>query len=75
MKLIYKGKFDGNPDSIPHGEHQPNAVKFKEAEDPKKLAVLANLLALGLIVITLVLLFWRGGIGAYNFWGVAAIQA
>lgn len=72
MKLIYKGKFDGNPDSIPHGEHQPNAVKFKEAEDPKKLAVLANLLALGLIVITLVLLFWRGGIGAYNFWGVAA---
>lgn len=31
MKLIYKGKFDGNPDSIPHGEHQPGAVKFKEA--------------------------------------------
>lgn len=72
MNLIYKGKFDGNPDSIPHGEHQPGAVKFKEAEDPKKLAVIANGLAIGLMAITLVLLFWRGGGDAYNFWGVAA---
>lgn len=72
MKLIYKGKFGGEPSSIPHGEHQPGAVKFKEAEDPKKLAVIANGLALGAMVVTLVLLFWRGGGEAYNIWGVLA---
>ena len=72
MKLIYKGKFDGNPDSIPHGEHQPGAVKFKEAEDPKKLAIIANGLAVGVMIITLGLLFWRGGIKAYNIWGALA---
>ena len=72
MKLIYKGKFDGNPDSIPHGEHQPDAVKFKEAEDPKKLAVIANGLSVVAMVVTIVLLFWRGGVEAYNVWGVLA---
>lgn len=53
MKLHYMGKFSGNVADIPHGEHKPNAVKFKEADDPKKLAVIANAWAL---VITLVCL-------------------
>ena len=37
MKLIYKGKFNGDANSIPHGEHKPGAVKFREPENPKKL--------------------------------------
>ena len=70
MKLIYKGKFDGNVESIPHGEHQPGAVKFKEPEDPKKLAVIANGISIGILVLTIALLFWRGGVQGYNIWGV-----
>ena len=31
MKLHYKGKYDLNPESLPHGEHKPGAVRFKEA--------------------------------------------
>lgn len=37
MKLHYKGKYDLNPESLPHGEHKPGAVRFKEAEDTKEL--------------------------------------
>ena len=33
MKLTYKGKYDGNPQTLPHGEHVPGAVKFKECEE------------------------------------------
>ena len=61
MKLICKGKFDGNPESLPHGEHRPGAVIFKEPETPKKLAVIANIIALS---------FLRGGIRAYRFIGL-----
>ena len=57
MKLVYQGKFSGNVEDIPHGEHKPGAVKFKEIDDPKKLGVVANAIAL---VITLVCL------GAYS---------
>ena len=35
MRLHYKGAYDLNPESIPHKEHIPGAVKFKEAEDCK----------------------------------------
>lgn len=43
MKLHYKGTYDLNPDSLPHGEHKPNAVPFKEAENSKQLAIIANI--------------------------------
>lgn len=42
MKFHYKGKYDLNPESLPHGEHMPGAVKFNEVSDTKKLAVIAN---------------------------------
>lgn len=69
MKLIYKGKYNENPESLPHGEHMPGAVKFKECEDPKQLALMANGIALGVTVAALAILFLRGGLRAYNFWG------
>lgn len=53
MKLIYKGKFDGNPASLPIREHMPDSVKFKEFDNPTTLAIFANILA---VVITLVFL-------------------
>lgn len=54
MKLHYKGKYDLNPESLPHGDHMPEAIKFKEASDSKKLSVIANSLGMVLIVIFIV---------------------
>lgn len=70
MKLIYKGKFDGNPDSIPHGEHKPGAVKFKEPEDSKKLGLIANGIACVVAAIAVLGVILRGGFENFSVWGV-----
>lgn len=54
MKLIYKGKFSGNPEDIPHGEHKPNAVAFKEPQDMKTFAIYMNIASLVLTVLCLI---------------------
>ena len=59
MKLHYKGKFDLNPDSLPHGEHMPGAVKFKEAESSKQMAIIANILSVVLMIVFAVLAVLR----------------
>ncbi len=59
MKLHYKGKYDLNPDSLPHGEHKEGAVKFKEAEDSKKLSIIANIAATVIMVVLAVPAFFR----------------
>ncbi len=61
MKLIYKGKFNGDLQTLPHGEHIPGAVKIKECDDPKKLGLLANAVALVVMLGLLALYFWRAG--------------
>ncbi len=61
MKLTYKKKFDGDPNSLPHGEHKPNAVKFKEFDDPKKLAIFANGLSIVIMIVFAIPVFLRWG--------------
>lgn len=61
MKLVYKGKFDGNEESLPCKPHQPNAVRFRECDSPKKLGLLANLLAVALMVVCAVVYYLRVG--------------
>ena len=61
MKLHYKGTYDLNPDSLPHGEHPPGAVPFKEAEDSKALAKVAGIASLVLLIVFSVLLYLRCG--------------
>ena len=51
MKLHYMGKYDLNPDNLPHGEHKEGCVKFKEAEDSKKLAFWANIAAYTIMLV------------------------
>ncbi|MBR5490512.1 MAG: DUF3267 domain-containing protein [Oscillospiraceae bacterium] len=51
MKLHYMGKYDLNPDNLPHGEHKEGCVKFKEAEDSKKLAFWANIAAFAIMLV------------------------
>ena len=74
MKLIYKGKYDGNLESLPHGEHKPGAVKFKECDDPKKLGALANEIALVITVVALILFFLRGGMDAFSILGALFVM-
>lgn len=71
MKLHYMGRFSGDPASLPHGEHKPGAVPFKEVQDPAKLALLANGLALALALPLAALALWRGG-AYFTFWQFAA---
>lgn len=59
MKLHYKGKYDLNPDSLPHGEHKEGAVKFKEAEDSKKLSIIANVASVFIMLLLAVPAFFR----------------
>ncbi len=59
MKLHYKGKYDLNPDNLPHGEHKEGAVKFKEAEDSKKLSIIANTVSVVIFVLLAVAAFFR----------------
>ncbi len=51
MKLHYRGKYDLDPASLPHGEHMPGAVKFREAGSSKKMALIANGLCIVLILL------------------------
>lgn len=67
MKLHYKGKYNLNPDSLPHGEHQPDAVPFKEAKDSKTLAVIANGICIVLMIILAIPAWIRCG-EYYNSW-------
>ncbi len=38
MKIIFKGKFDGNADSLPYRPHKEGAVKFIECDNSTELA-------------------------------------
>lgn len=55
MRLHYMGKYNLDPKSIPHGEHIPGAVKFKEAETTKELGIIANLLSLAIFIVLLII--------------------
>ncbi|MDO4337828.1 MAG: DUF3267 domain-containing protein [Eubacteriales bacterium] len=71
MKLIYKGKFDGNQDSLPCREHMPGAVKFKECDDIKKFSIFINVFACVVTIALVCTLFIRGGRYSYSFLGLA----
>lgn len=71
MKLHYMGKYDLNPDSLPHGEHKDGCVKFKEAEDSKKLAFWANIAAFIIMVVLAVPAMFRMKDALYSSLGMA----
>jgi len=50
MKLIYKGRFDGHPETMPQGPDHPGAVAFREADTLGRMALQANGLALAIMV-------------------------
>ncbi|WP_298483371.1 DUF3267 domain-containing protein [uncultured Ruminococcus sp.] len=72
MKIVWKGKFDGNVENLPHGEHKPGAVKFKEIDDPKKLGLFLNLACIPVFVIIFAMLLFRTGIESMGQMGFLA---
>ncbi len=58
MKLHYKGKYDGQEESLPRGEHRPGAVAFREP-DQKKFTLIANGGALIVAALLLAVFFFR----------------
>lgn len=54
MKLHYKGKYNLNPESLPHGEHMPGAVKFKEADSTKQMGWILTIWSMVIAVIAAV---------------------
>lgn len=61
MKLHYAGKYNLNPESLPHGEHMPGAVPFKELQNPRDFAVFINAGCLAVTALLMALAFWRSG--------------
>lgn len=61
MKLHYMGKFDLNPESLPHENHYAGAVSFKEAKNSSVMGIIANILAIVLFIPMAIILFLRGG--------------
>ena len=59
MRLHYKGKYDLNPESLPHGQHMPGAVPFKEAKDSKQLSLIANAASVVILVLLAVPAWFR----------------
>lgn len=54
MKLHYMGKYNLDPDSLPHGEHMEGYVPFREAKDPKTLSIIANSISFGITIVLMV---------------------
>lgn len=52
MKLHYEKQFNGDVSTLPQREHAPGAVKFREPDDPARMAWIANGGALVLMVLT-----------------------
>ena len=70
MKLTFKKEFNGDENLLPTRE-VPGAVQFKEAEDMKKFAVFANILALVITaaaVVPVVLMGAARGMFAREAW-------
>ena len=61
MIFHYAGKYNGDENSLPYKEHNPNAIPFKEPKDMKKYSLIANLGCV-LIMIGLVIPFLLMGI-------------
>ena len=72
MKLHYRGKFDGDVDKLPKGELEKHddAVKFKEIDNIKKLMIIMNIIAGGVMIILWGIYSWRTEILKLNWIGV-----
>ena len=69
MVFHYMGKYNMDPESLPGGEHEPNAVAFREPKDSKSLGLIASGISVLIFIVTIALLFIRGGFRAFSLGG------
>lgn len=69
--FVYKGKYNGDENSLPAREHPDGAVPFKEAEDMKKLSIMMNAVSILLLILSFVLIMLRNKkvLSGYGFLG------
>ncbi len=75
MKLIYKGKFDGNTDALPCNPHKSGAVKYKEMDDVKKFGVIMNIVAIVIMAIFIVGIYFRANNSDFDVIGIGSLMA
>lgn len=73
MKLHYMGKYNLDPQLLPDNGHEPGAVAFREVKDSKTLGVLANSIALVLLVLLMIGLHLRWGFAAMDGYLLGAL--
>ena len=59
MKLHYIGKYNLDPDSLPHGEHKEGAVKFNEPDSTAELSRIVGKYSLFLLAVLVTLLLYK----------------
>ncbi len=59
MRLHFMGEYNLNPESLPHGEHMPNARPFREAQTTKEMAVIGNIGAMVLMFLLTIFAYFR----------------
>ena len=59
------GKYNMDPESLPHGEHIPGAVPFREPKDTKTLGLIATVISLVLVIFFGAPVFMRDTV----YWG------
>lgn len=69
MRLIFKGKYNGDEETIPHNEHMPDAHKFDEISDVKKFGSIMNMLALCSTVLLFIIFAAISGIKNFTLNG------
>lgn len=69
MKFHYMGKFDGNIESLPKREHEPNAVMFKEPDNMERFAVITTIASLVVLLVLSFISFIISGEVVFNWWG------
>lgn len=71
MKLHYMGNYSGNPDDLPYIDHEPGAVPFKEPKSNMAIAIIANGIALVIMILLLGVMNARTGYIEVSFLGAA----
>lgn len=61
MKLHYKGKFNGDANTLPKNAERPNSVMFKEPKSPKIFSLIMNILGFLLLFPLFFIYAWRCG--------------
>ena len=74
MKILYKGKYNGDPASLPQREHPEGAVQFREPDDMKKLAILINIVACVIMIVLIAVVEWLSDIDFYMYWFAFAVH-